>query len=100
MKIKDIHAREILDSNGTPTLSTTIEVYSGEKGTAEVPSGASTGKNEVVEMRDGDMERYQGKGVQKAVEIVNGKIKELLIDKEFTSQESLINYSLIQMELN
>lgn len=86
MKIKDIHAREILDSNGTPTLSTTIEVYSGEKGTAEVPSGASTGKNEVVEMRDGDMERYQGKGVQKAVEIVNGKIKELLIDKEFTSQ--------------
>ena len=87
MKIKDIHAREILDSNGNPTLSTTIEVYSGEKGTAEVPSGASTGRNEVVEIRDEDKNRYHGKGVRKAVEIVNTKIKELLIDREFTSQK-------------
>lgn len=87
MKIKDIHAREILDSNGNPTLSTTIEVYSGEKGTAEVPSGASTGKNEAVEIRDEDKNRYHGKGVRKAVEIVNTKIKELLIDREFTSQK-------------
>jgi len=87
MKIKNVHAREILDSRGFPTISTEIEVWSGEKGVSEVPSGASTGKTEVVEIRDGDENRYQGKGVQKAVEIVNTTIKNLLVDKEFTSQK-------------
>jgi len=86
MKIKDVHAREILDSRGFPTISTEIEVWSGEIGKAEVPSGASTGKTEVVEIRDNDKERYQGRGVQKAIEIVNTKIRDLLVDKEFTSQ--------------
>lgn len=86
MKIKDVHAREILDSRGVPTISTEIELWSGEKGTSEVPSGASTGKSEVVELRDGDSTRYSGKGVLSAVKMVNGKIRDLLIDKEFTSQ--------------
>ncbi len=86
MKIKNVHAREILDSNGVPTISTEIEILSGEKGRADVPSGASTGKTEVIELRDEDSERYEGKGVLKAVEIVNTKIKDLLVGKEFTSQ--------------
>jgi enolase len=87
MKIKNIHAREILDSNGYPTISTEIEVWSGEIGKAEVPSGTSTGKTEVVEMRDQDPERYNGKGVLNAVETINTKLKDLLVDKEFTSQK-------------
>ena len=87
MKIKNIKAREIIDSRGVPTISTEIEVWSGEKGISEVPSGASTGKTEVVEIRDEDKERYDGKGVLKAVEIVNTKIRELVVDKEFTSQK-------------
>ena len=86
MKIKNIQAREILDSNGYPTISTEIEVWSGEIGKAEVPSGTSTGKTEVVEMRDQDPKRYNGKGVLNAVEIINTKLKDLLVDKEFTSQ--------------
>lgn len=86
MKIKNIHAREILDSNGYPTISTEIEVWSGEIGKAEVPSGTSTGKTEVVEMRDQDPARYKGRGVLNAVETINTKLKDLLVDKEFTSQ--------------
>jgi enolase len=86
MKIKNIHAREILDSNGYPTISTEIEVWSGEIGKAEVPSGTSKGKTEVVEIRDEDEKRYKGKGVLKAVEIINTELKKLLVDKEFTSQ--------------
>jgi enolase len=87
MKIKNIHAREILDSRGYPTISTTIELWSGDKGTGDVPSGASTGKTEVLELRDGDANRYGGKGVLKAVEIVNTTIKEAVLDREFTSQK-------------
>ena len=86
MKIKNIHAREILDSNGYPTISTEIEVWSGEIGKAEIPSGTSTGKTEVVEMRDQDPARYKGRGVLNAVETINTKLKDLLVDKEFTSQ--------------
>ncbi|MHC1716333.1 MAG: phosphopyruvate hydratase [Candidatus Dojkabacteria bacterium] len=87
MKIQNIHAHEILDSNGNPTISTEIELWSGDKGTAEVPSGASTGKTEVLEMRDGDKDRYNGRGVLQAVEIINTTIKEAIIDKEFLSQK-------------
>jgi enolase len=86
MKIKNIHAREILDSNGYPTISTEIEIWSGEIGRAEVPSGTSTGKTEVLELRDQNPDRYNGKGVLKPVEIINTKLKDLLINKEFTSQ--------------
>ena len=86
MKIKNIQAREILDSRGIPTISTEIELWSGEIGVAEVPSGASTGKTEVLEMRDEDSNRHNGKGVLKAVNIINTTIKNLVVDREFTSQ--------------
>jgi len=74
--IFDIKAREILDSRGNPTIEVDVLLQSGAKGTAAVPSGASTGENEAVELRDGDKNRYLGKGVQKAVENVNTIIAE------------------------
>ena len=72
--IEDIWAREILDSRGNPTLEAEVILETGETGRAAVPSGASTGENEAVELRDGDKSRYLGKGVSKAVENVNEKI--------------------------
>ena len=72
--IYDIHAREILDSRGNPTLEVEVTLDSGIMGSAAVPSGASTGENEALELRDGDKKRYLGKGVLKAVENVNEKI--------------------------
>ena len=97
MKIKNIHAIEILDSRGIPTISTEVELWSGDKAKGEVPSGASTGENEVLELRDGDMQRYNGKGVHKAVEIVNTIIKDAVVDKEFESQKALDEF-LIQLD--
>ena len=70
-KIKKIYAREILDSRGNPTVEVEVELESGVKATAAVPSGASTGSFEAWELRDGDPKRYGGLGVQKAVENVN-----------------------------
>ena len=87
MKIEGIFAREILDSNGNPTIETTVELLDGTKGIASVPSGASTGKTEVLELRDGDKERYNGKGVLKAVDIVNNTIAPLFKDKTIENQE-------------
>jgi enolase len=72
--IYDVHAREILDSRGNPTLEVEVTLDSGIIGSAAVPSGASTGENEALELRDGDKKRYGGKGVLKAVENVNEKI--------------------------
>ena len=91
MKIQNISAREILDSNGNPTIETTVELLDGTKGIASVPSGTSTGKKEVHELRDGDMNRYEGKGVLKAVNIVNNTISPLFKDKEINSQEEFDN---------
>ena len=71
MKISKIHAREILDSRGNPTVEVDVTTASGAFGRAAVPSGASTGENEALELRDGDRRRYGGKGVTKAVENVN-----------------------------
>ena len=71
MKIIDIHAREILDSRGNPTVEAEVTLECGCKGIASVPSGASTGENEAIELRDGDPKRYFGKGVLKAVDNVN-----------------------------
>ncbi len=82
MKIKNIHAREILDSRGNPTIETELTLENGIFVSASVPSGASTGKNEALELRDNDKERYQGKGVLKAVKNVNTIIKDNLIGKE------------------
>jgi len=86
MKIQNIHAREILDSRGIPTISTEIELWSGDKGKGEVPSGASTGTNEVLELRDEDGH------VSKAVENVNTIISEALQEKDFTSQKEFDNF--------
>src|SRR5437667_3311918 len=76
--IIDITAREILDSRGNPTVEVDVTLESGAEGRAAVPSGASTGAHEAVELRDGDMNRYGGKGVLKAVEAVNGEIFDAL----------------------
>src|SRR5579862_8363949 len=76
--IVDIQAREILDSRGNPTVEVDVTLESGSVGRAAVPSGASTGAHEAVELRDGDPERYLGKGVQNAVDVVNGEIFDAL----------------------
>ena len=84
--IIDIHAREILDSRGNPTVEVDVTLESGAMGRAAVPSGASTGAYEAVELRDGDKGRYLGKGVQKAVENVNTEILEALIGLDAEDQ--------------
>ena len=82
LKIKHIHAREILDSRGNPTIATEVELESGALGVAAVPSGASTGSLEALELRDGDKTRYLGKGVLKAVSNINGVIQDSLVGKD------------------
>jgi enolase len=84
--IIDIHAREILDSRGNPTVEVDVLLEDGAFGRAAVPSGASTGAHEAVELRDGDKKRYMGKGVTKAVAAVNGEIFETLVDMDATDQ--------------
>ena len=86
--ITDIHAREILDSRGNPTVEVDVVLESGAFGRAAVPSGASTGTREAVELRDGDKSRYGGKGVLQAVESVNGEIYDALAG--FDADEQLI----------
>ena len=86
--IKDIKGREILDSRGNPTVEVDLILSDGSFGRAAVPSGASTGSHEAVELRDADAKRYGGKGVQKAVENVNTIIREVLVGKNF-DQRSL-----------
>ncbi|MFX7674857.1 phosphopyruvate hydratase, partial [Acinetobacter baumannii] len=76
--IANVHAREILDSRGNPTLEAEVTLSDGSFGRAAVPSGASTGTKEAVELRDGDRTRYLGKGVRKAVENVNTAIAQAL----------------------
>ncbi len=73
-EIINVHAREILDSRGNPTIETEVTLLSGISGRASVPSGASTGEHEMLELRDGDKNRYLGKGVQKAIANVLEKI--------------------------
>jgi len=87
--IVDIRAREILDSRGNPTVEAEVELVSGEVGRAAVPSGASTGAREAIELRDGDKGRYLGKGVQKAVANVNGEIREALLGLSARDQQAL-----------
>src|ERR1700751_4019584 len=72
--ILDITGREILDSRGNPTVEVDVVLEDGSQGRAAVPSGASTGAHEAVELRDGDKSRYLGKGVRKAVDAINGEI--------------------------
>ena len=84
--IADIIGREILDSRGNPTVEVDVVLEDGTLGRAAVPSGASTGEHEAVELRDGDKKRYVGKGVHKAVENVNGEIIEALSDRPSRSR--------------
>jgi enolase len=95
--IIDISAREILDSRGNPTVEVDVTLEDGSFGRAAVPSGASTGAHEAVELRDGDKKRYLGKGVLKAVEAVNGTIAEALIGLDAEDQAAL-DMMMIEMD--
>ena len=86
MQIVEIHAREILDSRGNPTIEVEVRTVSGAFGRAAVPSGASTGEHEALELRDGDKSRYSGKGVEKAVENVNNIIAPAMVGMSVTDQ--------------
>src|SRR6476620_11575572 len=87
--ITHVHAREILDSRGNPTLEAEVTLSDGSFGRALVPSGASTGSREAVELRDGDKSRYLGKGVKNAVANVNGAIAQALTGFDASDQKGL-----------
>ena len=87
--IVDVHGRQIIDSRGNPTVEVEVELSGGGYGRAAVPSGASTGEHEAIELRDGDDSRYLGKGVTKAIENVNGKIAETLVGMDALDQTSV-----------
>ena len=89
IKIIDVRGREILDSRGNPTVEADVTLADGSTARAGVPSGASTGTREAVELRDGDKSRYLGKGVQKAVANVNGVLRDTLLASEFENQRAV-----------
>ncbi|HVI51833.1 MAG TPA: phosphopyruvate hydratase [Candidatus Sulfotelmatobacter sp.] len=95
--ITDIHAREILDSRGNPTVEVDVILESGAFGRAAVPSGASTGAHEAVELRDGDKGRYGGKGVLKAVESVNGEIYDALAGMD-ADEQLIVDRTMIELD--
>ncbi|PWC58070.1 enolase, partial [Azospirillum sp. TSH20] len=95
--ITEIHAREILDSRGNPTVEVDVALDSGAFGRAAVPSGASTGAHEAVELRDGDKARFGGKGVLKAVESVNGEIYDALAGLDADDQRA-IDLAMIDLD--
>ena len=95
--IVDVIAREILDSRGNPTVEADVLLESGVMGRAAVPSGASTGSREAIELRDGDAARYLGKGVLQAVENVNTEISEALIGLDAEDQ-AFIDRTLIELD--
>ena len=95
--ITAIHAREILDSRGNPTIEADVTLGDGTLGRAAVPSGASTGEHEAVELRDGDKERYSGKGVLNAVENVNKAIADALRGEDASAQR-VIDDIMLQLD--
>jgi len=95
--IVDIVAREILDSRGNPTVEADVLLESGAMGRAAVPSGASTGSREAIELRDGDAKRYGGKGVLRAVEAVNTEISEAIVGLD-ASEQAFIDKTLIELD--
>ena len=97
MKIEKIHAREILDSRGNPTVEVEVTLENGVMGRAAVPSGASTGENEALELRDGDKGRYLGKGVLKAVENVNTVIAPAL-KGDCVLEQRAIDYKMLAID--
>ena len=96
-EITDIRAFEILDSRGHPTLCAEVELDSGTLGAASVPSGASTGSREALELRDGDEQRYGGRGVRHAVEAVNTALRELLIGRD-AAEQRLLDSAMIEAD--
>ena len=96
-KIKDVIGREILDSRGNPTVEVDVILESGIVGRAAVPSGASTGEREALELRDGDKSRFMGKGTLKAVENVNGPLRDLVIGMDAADQKAL-DYAMIELD--
>ena len=95
--IVDVIAREILDSRGNPTVEADVLLESGVMGRAAVPSGASTGEKEAIELRDGDKQRYLGKGVLKAVEYVNTEIAEAIIGLD-AAEQAFIDHTMIELD--
>ncbi|TMH03807.1 MAG: phosphopyruvate hydratase [Betaproteobacteria bacterium] len=95
--IVDVIAREILDSRGNPTVEADVVLESGISGRAAVPSGASTGSREAIELRDGDAARYNGKGVQKAVENINTEICEAIIGLD-ASEQAFVDRTMIELD--
>src|SRR5437868_6554792 len=96
-KIKKVIGREIIDSRGNPTVETDVVLESGAIGRAAVPSGASTGSREAIELRDGDPQRYFGKGVQKAVDHVNTEICEAILGLD-ASEQAHIDRVLVDLD--
>ncbi len=96
-EIVHVHGREVLDSRGNPTVEAIVVLEDGSSGQAIVPSGASTGENEAVELRDGDKSRYLGKGVVLAVENVNAKLAECVIGLDATDQEA-VDKAMIELD--
>ena len=97
MKIEKVIGREILDSRGNPTVEVDVLLECGAFGRAAVPSGASTGENEAIELRDGDKKRYGGKGVLKAVDNVNNVIAPAIIGMSALNQRA-IDHKLLQLD--
>src|SRR6202451_4905547 len=97
MDIQSIHGREILDSRGNPTVEVEVILVDGSIGRAAVPSGASTGAHEAVELRDGDKKRYLGKGVLKAVANVNEKLAPKLLGSSALDQVG-IDHLMIELD--
>src|SRR5687767_15912181 len=95
--IVDVHARQIIDSRGNPTVEVDVTLEDGSMGRAAVPSGASTGAHEAVELRDGDKSRWGGKGVEGAVRSVNGAIAETIVGHDAEDQAA-IDAALIELD--
>src|SRR5579863_1384085 len=96
-KIIEVWGREVLDSRGNPTVEAEVVLECGAHGRAIVPSGASTGEHEAVELRDGDKQRYLGKGVLKAVKNVNTEIAQALIGAD-ASDQSYLDQKMIELD--
>src|SRR3990167_6065301 len=97
-KITAIQGREILDSRGNPTVEAEVYLSDNSIGRAAVPSGASTGSREALELRDGDLKRYDGKGVLKAVQFINHDIQKALLGKESGGGQQFIDQLLIALD--
>ena len=96
MKITRVRAREILDSRGNPTVEVDVKLADGATGRAAVPSGASTGEREALELRDNDRARYNGKGVRQAVAHVNGELAKAILNRDIDQRE--LDRTMIELD--